>query len=162
MRRGTTWRNEPPRFVKKTFFKEFFVLFHSKQKRVFMNWDSELKKKVKKAGDSGLGQFFLRLSSRIGGIPILSAIHIGFVALVGFITSYPLFLAGGFWLALPTTAFTILIAGIVFFCLFSYSFRLFIGNHWLHKTLVFAMLFSLPFSLLSLPLLHGLSQQQVP
>jgi len=133
-----------------------FIIVINKTKS--MNLDSLLVKAVKKANKSFIGKPLSSLSEKIGSPSLLAFLHILFTAALGFIVTYPLYLAGGFWLALPTGFLAVLVVSSIFISVF--LFELGYKGHIQRKLLVFAMLFSMPFGLLSLPLLHKLSKKE--
>jgi len=118
--------------------------------------DRILVKRAAQAHNSFLGKRITALSERIGGVSAAASLNILFTAALGFIITFPIYRVGGFWLALPTGAFTILLMLFLFLGILSYRFQL--GKPYARKLLVFAILFSLPFGLLSLPLLQELSK----
>ncbi|MBU0636057.1 hypothetical protein KKE06_03455 [Candidatus Micrarchaeota archaeon] len=124
------------------------------------DFDKELKKKIAQANQSIIGRFFSFLAAKIGGISVSAGLHLLFVLVGGILMTFPLFIAGGFWLALPTGAFTIILIALVLISIFSYWSKSSFARASVRKLLVFAMLFSLPFSLLSLPLLNAISQEK--
>ncbi|MBD3398578.1 hypothetical protein GF412_05040 [Candidatus Micrarchaeota archaeon] len=121
-----------------------------------MDLDRMLVKRVKQASGSFIGKRLLALTDRIGGAYIPAALNIIFTGALGFLITFPIYELEGFWLALPTGAFTIILLFSLATCIFSSRFN--VGRKHARKLLVFAILFSLPFGLLSLPLLHELSR----
>lgn len=122
-----------------------------------MDLDKLLVKRVRQASGSFIGKRLLSLSDRIGGAYIPAALNLVFTAALGFIITFPIYELEGFWLALPTGAFTIILLISLSACILSSYFHM--GRAHARKLLVFAILFSLPFGLLSLPLLHELSSE---
>ncbi len=120
-----------------------------------VNLDKILVKRTAQAHKSFFGKRITALSERIGGVSAAAALNIVFTAALGFIITFPIYEVGGFWLALPTGAFTLLLMLLLSLGILSYRFQL--EKPYARKLLVFAILFSLPFGLLSLPLLQELS-----
>ena len=117
-----------------------------------------LVKRVAQAHNSFFGKHISALSERIGGVSAAAALNILFTAALGFIITFPIYEVGGFWLALPTGAFTIVLLVLISLGIISNQFN--IGRKHTRNLLVFAILFSLPFGLLSLPLLQELSKNK--
>ena len=120
-------------------------------------FDDLLTKKFAELNRTPTGRFFSSLSSRVRCVTALAGLNILGTAMLGFLMTYPLYLAGGFWAALPTTIVTVLLTALLSISIF---------NHWLgeplpgsttRQLLVFAILFSMPCGMLSLPLLHNMS-----
>ena len=120
-----------------------------------MDLDKLLVKRVNQASRSFIGKRMLALTEKIGGASTAAALNIIFTAALGFIITFPIYELEGFWLALPTGVFTIIL--LVCLALGIASKELHTGKKHARKLIVFAILFSLPFGLLSLPLLHELS-----
>jgi hypothetical protein len=122
----------------------------------FLDLDHLLVKRVMQASNSFIGKKVLALSDRVGGSYVPAALNLIFTAALGFIITFPIYELEGFWFALPTGAFTIILLISFFTCIISSY--LHFGRKHARKLLVFAILFSLPFGLLSLPLLNELSK----
>ncbi|MBN2477938.1 hypothetical protein JXB01_01475 [Candidatus Micrarchaeota archaeon] len=120
------------------------------------DFDAMLVKKVSEANNTRVGRFLLSLS-RSGGITLLTVLHILCTSALGIAVTYPIYLFGGVWAALPTGLFTIFVVSLILVSFVSY--RLGIRNSIQRKMIIFAVLFSLPFGLLSMPLLYALSQK---
>jgi hypothetical protein len=123
-----------------------------------MDLDKILVTRVRQASNSFIGKRVLGLSEKIGGASAAAALNIIFTGILGFIITFPIYEVGGIWLALPTGIFTIIL--LLFLTISILSRKLHLGNKHARSLLVFAILFSLPFGLLSLPLLHRLSENK--
>ena len=112
---------------------------------------------VEKTRKSAVGKFLDSITERTKGGSSLVALNFICTATLGSIMTYPLYLVGGIWAALPTGVFTLFILSIFGLCIFnSISGGAFNGPV-LRKLLTFGILFSLPFGLLSLPMLYKIS-----
>lgn len=120
-----------------------------------MNLDAHLGRKVSQVGNSAVGKALSALAFKLGGVRRLALLNMLCTASLGFIISFPIYSVGGTAAALPTASFTVLLLILIFFGIFSFHLK----PLWKFssKLLVFAILFSLPFGLLSLPLLQKLS-----
>ena len=123
---------------------------------ILLDFDKIFRKRVAQAHKSFLGKRIAAFSAKIGGVSAAAALNIVFTAILGFIITFPIYELEGFWLALPTGAFTIIL--VLFLLLGIISRELKIGRKHTRKLVAFAILFSLPFGILSLPLLHELSK----
>lgn len=121
-----------------------------------MDLDKILVKRTAQAHKSFFGTRISTLSERIGGVSAAAALNLLFTGILGFIITFPIYEVGGFWLALPTGAFTVVLLFFISISMLSHHFHM--GRKHARNLLVFAILFSLPFGLLSLPLLHELSK----
>ncbi|MCP4646551.1 MAG: hypothetical protein GY852_02300 [bacterium] len=123
-----------------------------------MDLDKILVTRVRQASNSFVGKRVLKISEKIGGASAAAALNILFTGILGFIITFPIYELEGIWLALPTGIFTLIL--LLFLSISILSRELHIGNKYARGLLVFAILFSLPFGLLSLPLLHELSENK--
>jgi len=123
-----------------------------------MNLDKILVTRVRQASNSFVGKRVLKLSDKIGGASAAAALNVLCTGILGFIITFPIYEVGNIWLALPTGLFTIIL--LLFLSLGILSREFHTGSAHARKLLVFAILFSLPFGLLSLPLLHELSKNK--
>jgi len=123
-----------------------------------MNLDNLLIKSVTRARKSFIGKHLFSFSSKIGNVSTLAFLNIIFTTLLGFIVTYPLYLVGGFWVALPTGLFTIIVVSSLFIILISY--RIGHRSHLQRKFLALSIIFSMPFGVLSIPLLHKISEKK--
>ena len=115
-------------------------------------------KKVALLNNTLIGRFLFKISSNVRCVLVLACLNILCTAMLGFMMTYPLYIAGGVWPALPTTLLTILLVMILTASILSH--RLEIKNPLQRTLLTFAILFSLPFGILSLPLLHRISSNE--
>ena len=120
-----------------------------------MDFDKLLVENVAKANKSSFGQFLSGISTKVGGPSVAALLNVLCTASLGIIISYPLFLLGGLWIAHPPIILTLSVLSIILASIASY--RLGIGKKPMRHLLALAIFFSLPFGLLSLPLLHAIS-----
>ena len=123
-----------------------------------MNLDNLLIKSVTRARKSFIGKRLFSFSSKIGSPSTLAVMNIVLTAILGFIVTYPIYLVGGFWAALPTGLFTILVVSTLSISFISE--RMGYRSHFQRKLLVFSIVFSMPFGVLSIPLLHKISENK--
>jgi len=118
------------------------------------NLDSQLEKKIVQVKHSRVGKFLDSISHKTGGPATMACLNIACTAALGTIMTYPIYLAGGILAALPTGVFTTMLLTIIWMNIVHYK----LGTHHkirgLRKLLVIAILFTLPFGILSLPLLQ--------
>lgn len=120
-----------------------------------MDIDMILSDKVADALHSTPGRVLSALAKKVGGARRLALINMLFTFSLGFLITYPIYLVGGILAALPTGLFTAaLLFSILFAAISLHSQRM---RRVSPKLLAFAIVFSLPFGLLSLPLLNELS-----
>ncbi len=120
--------------------------------------DAMLVKKINQTKQTGLGKALNRLGHKIGGPSVAAFLNLIFTATLGFLITLPIYELGGVWAALPTGGFTLVLLLIIALSIFVNE----IGPNHLRKfmrpLLVFAILFSLPFGILSISLLNSISQ----
>ena len=114
-----------------------------------------LVEKVAQANNSFLGKHLNSLASKIGGPSRAAFLNILCTAILGFIITYSIYELGGIYASLPTAAFTAILLAFISISIISHNANK--GKKLARKLLIFAIVFSLPFGLLSLPLLHRLS-----
>jgi hypothetical protein len=120
-----------------------------------MDFDLLLSEKVSDASDSAPGRVLSALARKVGGVRRLALLNMLLTSALGFAISYPIYLVGGILAALPTALFTFVLVFSILLGALSVSFR---GLRRVSsKLLIFAIIFSLPFGLLSLPLLKEIS-----
>ncbi len=122
-----------------------------------MGLDEFLVKKINEGSKTRVGRFLISLASKVGGVSRLAGLNIILTATLGFIITYPLHITFGFHAALPTAIITIVPITIIFICILNYNFGGHLNGRTMRLLLLFAIFFSLPFSVLSLPLLHSIS-----
>jgi len=119
--------------------------------------DRILTENIAKTKKSAIGRFLDSITERTERVSSLVVLNFISTASLGFLMTYPLYLVGGIWAALPTGIFTLFILGIFLFCIInSLSGGVFNGPV-LRKLLALGILFSLPFGLLSIPMLYKIS-----
>ena len=120
--------------------------------------DAMLVKKVNQARRTRIGKALDGFAHTVGGPGVAAGMNLVCTAALGFIITFPLYELGGPWAALPTGGFTLILLAIISLSILVDEF----GSNPLRKALrpllVFAIMFSLPFGLLSIPLLNSISQ----
>ena len=125
-----------------------------------MDLDEFLVKKIREGGKTRIGRFLRSLSLKIGGVTPLAALNIILTASLGFIIAYPLHVTLGFHAAILPAFITIVPISIIFICIVNYNMGNPVGEKTLRIPLMLAIVFSLPFSILSLPLLYTMSEEK--
>ena len=125
-----------------------------------MDFDKTLREKVAQANNSSAGRVLDSVADRIGGVPHLAALNIICTAILGFVVTYPIYVVGGIIPALPTAIFTVILLILIGFSAVNHLLGFPFRGHVPRKLLTFGILFSLPFGLLSLPLLHSMSGEK--
>jgi hypothetical protein len=120
-----------------------------------LDLDRMLVREAARANNSVIGRPLAALAERIGGPSTAASLNILCTAFLGFTITYSIYALGGPWAALPTGAFTLLLISFISFAILSANSGA--GRKAARKPLAFAIIFSLPFGLLSLPLLSSLS-----
>jgi len=115
--------------------------------------------KTCKAKETRVGKFLTKTVAKLGGPYVLSSLHIICTTALGFFITYPIYLAGGFWAAFPTAVLTMIIVFIMAMVLIISKYGSIKWNPALRILLILAILGSLPFGLLSLPMVQKLSQE---
>ena|GEM_PF-920470 len=120
--------------------------------------DAMLVKKVNQAKKTRIGKALNGFAHTIGGPSVAAGMNFVCTGALGFIITFPIYELAGPWAALPTGGFTIILLAIISLTIFVNE----IGPNHLRKfmrpLLIFAIMFSLPFGLLSIPLLNSISQ----
>lgn len=129
---------------------------NGKPKQKHFDLDLIIAEKIAQANKSAIGKIFNSFAVKTGGASTLAFLNIIGTATLGFIVTYPLYLVGGFYAALPTTLVTTLPILVIFIAIVTRRFR-FLEIRPPMKLLLLAIFFSLPFGILSLPLLHKIS-----
>jgi type IV secretory pathway TrbD component len=117
--------------------------------------DGLLQRKVSQASSSRVGRALNSLAAKIGGVRRLALLNALLTSCLGFAISFPIYSAGGIAAALPTSIFTFFLVSMI--CIAALSAGVKRMRGFSRKALAFAIIFSLPFGLLSLPLLEKLS-----
>jgi len=117
--------------------------------------DKLLTEKIQQAYHSPTGKFLNALAVRLGGAEHAAFLNVLCTAGLGTIIIFPLFMVGGIWASSPPLLFTLALLFVI--CGSILSFRYNKGRKMMRPLLATAIILSLPFGLLSLPLLHSLS-----
>jgi len=125
----------------------------------YLDPDAVLTEKVAKVNKSYLGRLLNSFASKIGGSSRLAGLNALGAIIVGAIVSYPIYLIGGYWLAMIPILFTLAVASSIFIPIVHHNFKIKYGRNAARGLLMFAIMFSLPFGILSLPLLHRMSRK---
>jgi hypothetical protein len=131
------------------------------QKKKPFDLDAIIYERIAQANNSILGKFLNSLAHRIGGVSILAFMNILCTTVVGIVVCYPLYLVGGFYAAILPALFTLLVLTGLFIAILDYRIKFF-GRNPPKMLLLFSIAFSLPFGILSLPLLHALNLRCAP
>ena len=123
--------------------------------RVGLDLDKIFTQKINQAHHSVIGKFLDSLALRLGGSEHSAFLNVLCTAGLGTIIVYPLFLLGRRWAYDPPLFFTL--ALLIVICASILSFRYGKGRKIMRPLLAAAIVLSLPFGLLSLPLLHELT-----
>ncbi|MCD4740646.1 hypothetical protein K8R43_05685 [archaeon] len=126
-----------------------------------MKLDNILVKKVAGAKNSSIGRFLSSIILKGWGVTILACLNVLCTFTLGFMMTYPLYIMGGFWMALPTGLLTFALIIILSANILNNKLGWTQGST-LRKLLILAILLSLPFGLLSLPLLKNSSPSKYP
>ncbi|MBD3389485.1 hypothetical protein GF415_00835 [Candidatus Micrarchaeota archaeon] len=125
-----------------------------------MDIDRVFRKQIRKAGRSFLGKKMNALARRIGGVELCALLNLVFTAALGFIITFPIYEVGGVYAAIPTGGFTLALLFLISLAMAVSLLSLKPLKIAVRPLLGFAIMFSLPFGLLSLPLLHSLSKKE--
>lgn len=120
-----------------------------------MDLEKIFTEKVKQAHHSAIGRFLDALALRLGGAEHAAFLNVLCTTGLGTIVIYPLFIVGGRWASSPPLFFTLALLFVI--CGSIFSFRYDRGRKIMRPLLAAAIVLSLPFGLLSLPLLHALT-----
>ncbi len=120
-----------------------------------MDFDAFFTKKVNQAHGSSIGRFLDALALRLGGAEHAAFLNALCTAGLGAIIVFPLFIVGRRWAYEPPLFLTLALLFVI--CGSTLSFKYDKGRKIMRPLLAAAIIFSLPFGLLSLPLLHELS-----
>jgi len=118
--------------------------------------DAMLVKRIGQVNESAIGRLLNSLASMIGGIYSLACLNIVLTAMLGYLVTYIVFLIEGFYVALLPALVTIVPITVIFTSMINHRFCFF-GMKMPRRLLLLAIFFSLPFGILSLPLLHSMS-----
>ena len=120
------------------------------------DFDAIIVKRVAQANKTMIGRLLNSLSSRIGGVLVLALLNIICTAILGAMVIYLAYHAGGVYAALPAILVTTIPIAVIFVTMVNHKLGVF-GAKKPRKLLLLAIFFSLPFGILSLPLLHRMS-----
>ncbi|NYZ77547.1 hypothetical protein H0O02_04520 [Candidatus Micrarchaeota archaeon] len=118
--------------------------------------DATLVEKIGQVNKSAIGRFLNSIASMIGGVYTLVCLNIICTAMLGFVVTYAVFLVEGFGVALLPALVTTIPIAVIFTSMLNDRFGFF-GMKMPRRLLLLAIFFSLPFGILSLPLLHKMS-----
>jgi uncharacterized membrane protein YhaH (DUF805 family) len=120
-----------------------------------LDFDALLSEKVRAASDSRIGRMLYSLSEMLGGVRRLAFLNVILTSSLGVAITLPIYSAGGPAAASPTAFFTLFLISLILLAVFSVHVKSL--RRISSKALAFAIIFSLPFGLLSLPLLRKIS-----
>ena len=125
-----------------------------------MGIDRVFRKQVRKASRSFLGKKMNALALRVGGVELCAFLNLVFTAVLGFIITFPIYEVGGVYAAIPTGGFTLVLLFLISLAMAVSFLSIKSLEIAVRPLLGFAIMFSLPFGLLSLPLLNSLSKKE--
>ncbi len=114
--------------------------------------------RVAQAKKSRIGRALDKFASQIGGPSAAAGLNLMCTAALGIIITWPIYEVGGFYAAIPTGGFTLILLSIISLAIIVNVTSSDALRKVTRPLLVFAIMFSLPFGLLSLSLLHSISQ----
>ncbi len=125
-----------------------------------MDLDEFLVRKISEGRKTKIGKFLNALAEDAGGVSRLAFLNIILTASLGFIVTYPIFITFGVHASLPTAIVTMVPISIIFICILNHNFGGYLSGKTLRLILLIAIFFSLPFSVLSLPLLYAMAKKK--
>ncbi len=118
-----------------------------------------VREKTSEVNKSAVGKFLNSLAKRVGGTSRLAGINALCAAAVGVIVSYPVYVVGGFWAALAPVSLTLAVVLSILIPISYHNLGFSSGKRAVRTMLLFAIMFSLPFGILSLPLLYSMAKR---
>lgn len=115
---------------------------------------------MRRASRSFLGKKMNALACRIGGVEFCAFLNLVFTAALGFLITFPIYEVGGVYAAIPTGGFTLILLFLISLAMAVSFLSIKPLEIAVRPLLGFAIMFSLPFGLLSLPLLNSLSKKE--
>lgn len=119
-----------------------------------MSFKGLMKEKIASARKSRVIQFIQSITPKKNGVYILGIVNIVCTTLLGAVITYPLYKVLGIRGALPTTVLTAVVVIVLIAALVNRKLDTDFGRKALKGLLPLAIFFSLPFGVLSLPLLR--------
>ncbi len=119
-----------------------------------------LTERIAQAHRSPVGRCLLAISGRVGGPAPLALFNLICTAALGFVITFPIYELGGPIAALPTGIFTVVLLIIIAACMVNHLIGGPFSGPLLRSLLTFGILFSLPFGLFSLNLLHSMAAEE--
>lgn len=119
-----------------------------------------MSRKIHDSSKSRAGKILNRVAAKIGGVSELAVLNIFLTALLGTIITIPIYLAAGFHASLPTAVITIVPVLVIAFTIVDYNSGRHMPGGAMRLLLIGAIFFSLPFSILSIPLLQAISREK--
>ena len=119
-----------------------------------------LTERIAQAHRSPVGRCLLAISGRVGGPVPPALFNLICTAALGFVITFPIYELGGPIAALPTAAFTVILLIIIAICMANHLIGGPFSGPLLRSLLTFGILFSLPFGLFSLHLLHSMAEEE--
>ncbi|MCK4327078.1 MAG: hypothetical protein KAW41_01230 [Candidatus Diapherotrites archaeon] len=119
-----------------------------------MEFKKLMKEKIARAKESRIAKFIISATPKKNGVYILALVNVVCTTLLGAVITYPLYKLLGIRGALPTTLLTAAVVVVILASLVNRWLDTGFGRKALKGLLPLAIFFSLPFGVLSLPLLR--------
>jgi len=122
--------------------------------------DEYMSRKIYGSRKSRAGKMLNKVAAKVGGISRLAVLNIFLTVLLGTIITIPIYLAAGIHASLPTAIVTIVPVLVIAFTILDYNSGRHMPGEFMRLLLIVAIFFSLPFSILSIPLLQAISKEK--
>ena len=122
--------------------------------------DEYMSKKIYASRKGFVGKILNNVADKIGGISRLAVLNIFLTMLLGTIITIPIYLKFGLHASLPTIIVTVVPVFVIAFTIIDYNSGRHMPGGAMRLLLIGAIFFSLPFSVLSIPLLQAISKEK--
>lgn len=119
-----------------------------------------MSKKIYDSRKSRIGKILNRFAAGVGGVSRLAVLNIFLTMLLGTIITIPIYLKFGLHASLPTAIITVVPVLVIAFTILDYNSGRHMPGEVMRFLLIGAIFFSLPFSVLSIPLLQEISREK--